>query len=749
MSESENFQSLTDRKRIEHARKLDELDCPRERVNLKRVMQKWYKDRTEEELRTLHEFVGSVKFFRQALQNGTISKQTIEELCKGVEMRVFEKNQVVFRQGSVGDAFYLVIEGNMHVLVKPHHSSETEEDAALTTGEGGDKPGAKDKKPAVDSAAETTEPSTNDEGDERKVGKHGEKDFEARKRAWLRRRSQVNVEEDIRSLAGHIRVAIIQDGGSFGDLALLNNDVRSASIVGKASKNYLLVIRREVYDHAILKLQREIMNKRLKFLRRIHAFDGWNKESLQSIANLLQEGHYIAGDVIAKEGDLAEDFILIKRGEARVLKRLKIKDMHFYAEHMERANAPHLSHSHHNHDDGSGDAHHSHELHHKDNSAANKAHHKLHTGKNKKRLKKYCFVDVGTLKKYGMFGHVALLPKAKHVRDFHIKTLEVNEDYTPSEQPTSPSSKKGVTDSAHHTGDVHAHHHERSLVASSQMTVYKLSRHDFGRRMHMFLQTLAPFIEYERTEDEISAQHLETEEWELFKSALIDDTLRNSARSRRLARHDFYVGKHFQPPPPRKLPVPPRVIRGHYHDPLLEYLEKRRAIRLDFISGKSRKEAIEKIGPSPLARRAKRGKLGHSTKVGCTMALDDHINSRDGYWSAQKLKPQKVGDIHHHDPSAAAWELGLWDQPNPPTDVRYRRLMKTYERRRFKEHSINRLRKVAIHAKHSDWIVGNPVANRRRKGAPLFKAAAKSMRKIIISTFQKNRNAVSDSFRSV
>ena len=180
MSESENFQSLTDRKRIEHARKLDELDCPQERVNLKRVMQKWYKDRTEEELRTLHEFVGSVKFFRRALQNGTISKQTIEELCKGVEMRVFEKNQVVFRQGSVGDAFYLVIEGNMHVLVKPHHSSETEEDAALTTGEGGDKPGAKDKKPAVDSAAETTEPSTNDEGDERKVGKHGEKDFEAR-----------------------------------------------------------------------------------------------------------------------------------------------------------------------------------------------------------------------------------------------------------------------------------------------------------------------------------------------------------------------------------------------------------------------------------------------------------------------------------------------------------------------------------------------------------------------------------------
>ncbi len=145
MSESENFQSLTDRKRIEHARKLDELDCPQERVNLKRVMQKWYKDRTEEELRTLHEFVGSVKFFRQALQNGTISKQTIEELCKGVEMRVFEKNQVVFRQGSVGDAFYLVIEGNMHVLVKPHHSSETEEDAALTTGEGGDKPAQRTK----------------------------------------------------------------------------------------------------------------------------------------------------------------------------------------------------------------------------------------------------------------------------------------------------------------------------------------------------------------------------------------------------------------------------------------------------------------------------------------------------------------------------------------------------------------------------------------------------------------------------
>ena len=50
MPESANFQSLTDRKRIEHARKMDELDLPPERVNLKRVMQKWYKDRTQEEL---------------------------------------------------------------------------------------------------------------------------------------------------------------------------------------------------------------------------------------------------------------------------------------------------------------------------------------------------------------------------------------------------------------------------------------------------------------------------------------------------------------------------------------------------------------------------------------------------------------------------------------------------------------------------------------------------------------------------
>ena len=50
----------------------------------------------------------------------------------------------------------------------------------------------------------------------------------------MRRKSKVDIEEEIKSLYGAVRVAIMQDGECFGDLALLDGKPRSASIAAKA-----------------------------------------------------------------------------------------------------------------------------------------------------------------------------------------------------------------------------------------------------------------------------------------------------------------------------------------------------------------------------------------------------------------------------------------------------------------------------------------------------------------------------------
>ena len=101
--------SLGDIQRLEQIQRekavLEELNA-KERVDLKRVMRRRYSARSEEESKLLFDFVSSVKFFRQALAAGTVSKETVVELCKEIEMRVYNKDQIIFKQGDVGDSFF-------------------------------------------------------------------------------------------------------------------------------------------------------------------------------------------------------------------------------------------------------------------------------------------------------------------------------------------------------------------------------------------------------------------------------------------------------------------------------------------------------------------------------------------------------------------------------------------------------------------------------------------------------------------
>ena len=72
-----------------------------------------------EEKRAIKEFVESVKFFRDAIRSGSLSRDTMDDICANMHMKVCEKNSIVFKQGDPGDAFYIVLDGIVHVLVNP------------------------------------------------------------------------------------------------------------------------------------------------------------------------------------------------------------------------------------------------------------------------------------------------------------------------------------------------------------------------------------------------------------------------------------------------------------------------------------------------------------------------------------------------------------------------------------------------------------------------------------------------------
>jgi hypothetical protein len=218
---------------------LDEM--PPEICDLKKIMKKKRNTRTDLENNAIKDFVATAKFFRQAIHTGQVSIDAMDDICTNLQMRVYDKNSIVFRQGDLGKAFYIVLEGLVHVLINPEGGFSKSEDEKFaekvvevfeneaitennaTTVKDGDgknkaqaEPMAKVKnngaKPNLKSGITSANSNIKD------VSQKHDTNFQSRRRDWMRRKSQVIIEEEVKSLYGAVKVATIQDGGCFGDL---------------------------------------------------------------------------------------------------------------------------------------------------------------------------------------------------------------------------------------------------------------------------------------------------------------------------------------------------------------------------------------------------------------------------------------------------------------------------------------------------------------------------------------------------
>lgn len=70
---------------------------------------------------------------------------------------------------------------------------------------------------------------------------------------------------------GYLTVAKLVDGSSFGELALLEQKPRMATI--RCLKNtHFMVLTKEAYNRVIAKIERKAFNEKVNFLRNIPVF---------------------------------------------------------------------------------------------------------------------------------------------------------------------------------------------------------------------------------------------------------------------------------------------------------------------------------------------------------------------------------------------------------------------------------------------------------------------------------------------
>ncbi|CAB16291.2 cAMP-dependent protein kinase regulatory subunit [Schizosaccharomyces pombe] len=138
------------------------------------------------------------------------------------------------------------------------------------------------------------------------------------------KRPELNItpEEVLSSGYGNY-ITTISPGEYFGELALMYNAPRAASVVSKTPNNVIYALdrtsfRRIVFENAYR--QRMLYESLLEEVPILSSLDKYQR---QKIADALQTVVYQAGSIVIRQGDIGNQFYLIEDGEAEVVKNGK------------------------------------------------------------------------------------------------------------------------------------------------------------------------------------------------------------------------------------------------------------------------------------------------------------------------------------------------------------------------------------------------------------------------------------------
>jgi CRP-like cAMP-binding protein len=118
-------------------------------------------------------------------------------------------------------------------------------------------------------------------------------------------------------------VLIYRDGAGFGELALTDRRPRSATIITK-SDCHLAVLDKLSYNRILASLLKQKRIELIDFLQTHVLFKSWTKGSILKISYCFEEKSFKKGNVVYKEGQLMENIFLIREGEVKISKNIKI-----------------------------------------------------------------------------------------------------------------------------------------------------------------------------------------------------------------------------------------------------------------------------------------------------------------------------------------------------------------------------------------------------------------------------------------
>ena len=114
-----------------------------------------------------------------------------------------------------------------------------------------------------------------------------------------------------------------ESGDSFGELALLYNCPRAATIVCSSDECILWSLDRETFNHIVKDASQKKREKYEKFLRSIDILSIIDDYELGQICDALKDGIYKKNEYIIREGEIGDLFYIIEEGKCFVTKTVE------------------------------------------------------------------------------------------------------------------------------------------------------------------------------------------------------------------------------------------------------------------------------------------------------------------------------------------------------------------------------------------------------------------------------------------
>ncbi|CAD8212404.1 unnamed protein product [Paramecium pentaurelia] len=106
---------------------------------------------------------------------------------------------------------------------------------------------------------------------------------------------------------------ILLPGQSFGEMSLIHNRPRDFTAVALQPCHFA-VLRRQYFKEVVRIGQEKSSMKEMGFFANLEIFEGWNVNSILQVYKLLEQRSYRMGDVVYLSGEIANTIYLIKEG---------------------------------------------------------------------------------------------------------------------------------------------------------------------------------------------------------------------------------------------------------------------------------------------------------------------------------------------------------------------------------------------------------------------------------------------------